>query len=158
METLIRHQVKEIQWPGKTFITKREKVGFDDLQKFFTEAYGTIYGHLMQTGIRSTEMPCAIYFSIDESTQQTDVAAAVPVNDSVKETEGFQQVTIPKSKALFVTHHGPYEEMGPAYAALEEYISEHKLQKLWMIEEYYSDPAVETDPSKWKTNIYFIVN
>lgn len=157
METTTKYEVKEILWPGKTFITKRAEISFDKLPGFFTESYGAIYEALKKTGVETDEPPCAIYYSVDEAKKETDLAAAVPVHKPVNEIEGFQKLTIPKSKALLVTYYGSYENMGYVYATLEKYVASHKLQKEWMLEEYFSDPAVEKDPAKWKTNIYFIV-
>ena len=157
METAVKHEVMEIIWPQKTFLTKRAVIGFDKLSTFFTEAYGAIYQALKSTGTEAREMPFGIYFSVDEIKKETDVAAAVPVPETINEMEGFELVTIPESKALLVTYYGSYENMRPAYEALDKYVADHKFQTQWMLEEYFSDPAVEKDSSTWKTNIYFIV-
>ena len=155
METLTKYEVQEITWTEKTFLTKRAKIGFDKLPDFFTKTYGKIYEAVKKSGIEANGPPCAIYYSMDEEKKETDLAAAVPVKGLEKDLEGFERVLIPKSKALKITHYGSYENMGPAYAALEKYLKEHGLKKDWTIEEYFSDPSVEKDPNKWKTNIYF---
>ncbi len=157
METIIKNEVKEIEWPEKTFVTKRAKLSVDKLPGFFKEAYDAIYGAVKKYGELSNDPPCAIYYSVDEAAKITDLAAAVPVIRLSKELEGFEKVVIPKSKVLTITHYGPYENMMADYEALEKYRSEHGFKKEFMIEEYYSDPAVEKDPAKWKTNIYFVV-
>lgn len=157
METITKYEVKEIAWPEKTFITKRAKISLDKLPAFFTETYGAIYGAIKKTEAKTNEPPCAIYYSVDEVKNETDLAAAIPVTGLKKEIEGFEKITIPESKALTLTYYGSYENMKPAYAELEKYVSEHKLKKEWMIEEYSTDPSMEKDPAKWKTNIYFVV-
>lgn len=157
METTTKYEVREIAWREKTFITKRAKISFDKLSTFFTETYGAIYDAIKRNGIVTTEEPYAIYYSVDDAKNETDLAAAVAVPGTVKKIEGFQNVTIPDSKALTITYYGSYENMGPVYAALDKYVAEHGLKKEWMLEEYFSDPAVEKDPARWKTNIYFIV-
>lgn len=157
METITKYEVKEITWPEKTFVTKRAKLSFDKLPDFFTENYRAIDKAVTEMGVQTNEPPCAIYYSVDEVKKETDLAAAIPVKNLTTEIKGFEKVVIPKSKALTVTHYGSYETMEPAYAALEKYLAEHKLKKEWMIEEYFTDPMVEKDPAKWKTNIYFVV-
>lgn len=157
METAVKYQVNEINWPEKKFFTQRARLGFDKLKDFFSQSYGAIYGQLGKMGIQPTEMPCAIYYSLDEKKQETDMAAAVPVKTDVPDIKGFERVTIPASKVLTVTHIGPYETMMPAYEALDSYVAEHRLTKSLVIEEYFSDPSVEKDPNKWKTNIYFVI-
>lgn len=157
MQTTIRNEVKEIEWPGKTFVTARATIAFNDLTTFFGEKYGAIYGALYKTGLEVTGPPCAIYYSIDETTMETDLAAAVPVSGGVPDIAGFDKVTIPTGKAVYTIHYGPYDSMTATYQLLEKYMAEHDLKRKWIVEEYLSDPAVETDSTNWKTNIYFIL-
>jgi hypothetical protein len=155
METTVKNSVKEISWPGKTYISSRNALPFDKLSAFFAEKYGAIYGALGRMGIQVCDPPCAIYYSVDEQKMVTDLAAAVPVPEHTADIAGFTTVVVPASKALTITHYGPFEGMTATYALLDKYIAEHALKKTWAIEEYLSDPAVEKDPANWKTNIYF---
>ena len=155
METTVKAQVKEISWPGKTFVISRSVLPFDKLTAFFTEKYGAIYGAIYKAGITVSEPPCAIYYSVDEKTMVTDLAAAVPVPAGAPEIAGFAKEMIPAGKALTITHYGPFTSMAETYGMLDKYIAEHGLKRTWALEEYLSDPAVEKDPATWKTNIYF---
>ncbi|MGZ5281452.1 MAG: GyrI-like domain-containing protein [Bacteroidia bacterium] len=157
MQTAVKHQVSEISWPKKTFFIKRAVKSIEQLPQFFTESYGAIFGPLGTNDITPTGVPCAIYYSIDEAKNQTDLAAAVPVNNNVPDIQGLEKLAIPASKVITTTHFGPYENMAPAYQEMEKYLAEHDLKKELIIEEYFSDPAKEPDPAKWKTNIYFVV-
>jgi effector-binding domain-containing protein len=157
METTVQHEIKEIKWPGKDFLIRRAKISFDKLPAFFTTSYESIYKELSKLGIFSKEMPFAIYYSVDEQSMETDVCAAVTIPGDAPVIPGFEKLTIPPSRGLCLTYYGSYENMSSAYGALDAYLAEHHLQKTWMLEEYFSDPAVEKDPAKWKTNIYFLV-
>lgn len=157
METATKQVVREITWPEKTFIIRRTTMPFDKLSDFFKESYGAIYGALAGKGIHPAEMPCAFYYSINEIKKETELAAAVPVKADTPEIQGFEKVTFPPSKLITTTHIGSYENMGMSYAAMERYMAESKLHKGLVIEEYFSDPEIEKDASKWKTNIYFMV-
>lgn len=157
METIARYEVKELAWPERTFITKRDFVAFDKLKDFFGKNYGAIYAEIQKRGFEANDPPCAIYYSIDEENKVTDLAAAVPVKRSTPEMKGFSKTVIPKSRVVTTTHIGSYESMMPAYETLDKYLKEHSLNRELIIEEYLSDPEVEKDPDKWKTNIYFLV-
>lgn len=158
METALKSEVKEINWPEKIFITTRATLPFEQLSSFFTEKYGSIYSAIYKMGLQANEPPCAIYYSVDEIKKETDLAAAVPVTGPVPELVGFEKVVIPASKALTITHYGPFESMTETYSLLQKYLDQHGLKTKWMIEQYLSDPAVEKDPANWKTNIYFVLN
>lgn len=157
METIAQYEVKQISWPEKTFIIKRDQVAFDKLSDFFKTNYDAIYGSLQKAGIEATEAPCAVYYAIDEDKQETDLAAAVPVPATAPEVQPFEKLVIPPSTVITTTHYGSYENMHPAYNALEKYLQEHELKRTLMMEQYFSDPLMEKDTSKWKTDIYFIV-
>lgn len=157
METAVKYEVKEIVWPQRNFVIKRATVSFKKLSTFFAETYVAIYKAIKTAEKVSNEPPCAIYYSVDEMKMETDVAAAVPVRNIGNEVAGFEELTIPESKALQLTYYGSYQNMRPAYEALDRYVTDHKLQTQLMLEEYFSDPTVEKDPNKWKTNIYFLV-
>lgn len=157
METATKYQVRELTWPEKTFLTKRAVKSFDQLPAFFGESYGALYGSVQKSGLKATEPPFAIYYSVDEQKKETDLAAAISVQGSVPEIKGFEKVVLSPAKVITTTHYGSYESMGPAYAALEQYIAGHGLKKELMMEEYLSDPELEKDPANWKTNIYFVV-
>jgi effector-binding domain-containing protein len=157
METATKYDVAEVKWPEKTFIAKRASIAFDNLPAFFAESYGAIYGFIHKRGLHSKDMPCAIYYSIDEHKKETDLAAAVPVEGRVDETEEFENITIPSSRVVTTTHYGSYENMHPAYRVLEKYLADRGLKRELIVEEYFSDPAKEVDHAKWKTNIYFVI-
>jgi effector-binding domain-containing protein len=157
METTTRYQLKEIQWPERTFITKRATVAFDQLSYFFAEQYRALYKALQRQNIAATGAPFAIYYSIDEARRVTDLAAAVPVPGKLADVNGFDKIVMPPCNALTTTYYGPYENMQPVYAEMEKYLVDHNLQRQLIIEEYFSDPQVVKDPAKWKTNIYFIL-
>jgi effector-binding domain-containing protein len=157
MATTTKYDVTEIKWAEKTFIAKRARIAFDDLPVFFSESYGAIYDLIHKHGLHSKDMPCAIYYSIDEHKKETDLAAAVPFEGEIPEINEFEKITIPSSRAVTTTHYGSYENMHPAYRALEEYVADHGLRKELIVEEYFSDPKKEVDPAKWKTNIYFVI-
>lgn len=155
MESKLKHDVKEISWPERTFIIRRTKLPFDKLPAFFKESYSELYGILEKAGVRTEEMPCAFYYSIDEMKQETEFAVAVPVPVGTPDIQGFEKIILPPSRLATTTHIGSYETMGPSYAALEGYVDGKHLKKGLIIEEYFSDPEVEKDPATWKTNIYF---
>jgi effector-binding domain-containing protein len=129
MATTTKYEVREIKWSEKTFIAKRARMAFDDLPSFFGESYGAIYGFIQQHGLHSVDMPCAIYYSIDEHKKETDMAAAVPVEGIIPETEEFEKITVPSSRVVTTKHYGSYETMHPAYSILERYLADHGLKE-----------------------------
>jgi effector-binding domain-containing protein len=157
MQTQEKYEVREIAWPEKTLLTKRVTTSFEKLPHFFREAYGQLFQALQTQSLGPVEPPYAIYYQVDGARNEIDVAAAVTIREKMKELRRFQKVTIPASRALQVSYTGPYDDMRTAYEALEQYVREHQLEILLMMEQYFSDPGIEKDPSKWRTEIFFLV-
>jgi effector-binding domain-containing protein len=157
METKVKYDIKSIKWAEKIYVTKRAKTPFDKLTDFFSVNYKNIYAALEKLGIKSTQPPCAIYYSFDEIKKETDLAAAIPVEGKTTYIKDFDVVTIPASEVVTTTHHGSYDDMMPAYQALDEYLKTKKKESKFVIEEYLTDPMTEKDPSKWVTNIYYVI-
>lgn len=157
METTTAYEIKETTWTPRTFIIKKDKLPFDKLTQFFGEQYSAIYDAVNKTKALSIQQPYAFYYSVDEDKKTTELAAAVQVNDPTVKVPGFETITLPASKLIMTTHIGSFETMGPAYEEMKKYVKEKGLKTELMIEHYLSDPAVEKDPTKWETIIYFIV-
>lgn len=158
MEATKTREISEINWPAKTFLIRRETRNISDLPTFFGESYGMIYKALGELHNISEEPPYAFYYMIDETNKTTDLAAAVEVKGNIPEVPGLQKIELPASRLITTTHYGSYDDMYPAYNAMEQYLTDHHLKKELSIEQYFSDPEVEKDPSKWKTVIYFLVS
>jgi effector-binding domain-containing protein len=79
------------------------------------------------------------------------VAAAIPSDDIYVET-------LPAREAAVTIHTGPYDGLGDAHAAVEQYIAEHNLEKAAPAREVYlTDPGEVPDPKDWKTQIIWPV-
>lgn len=157
MEPVIQNEVKEITWPEKTFLRIRSTLPFDKLSEFFGKSYGALYSALGRAGIPAGNPPCAIYYTVDETKKQTDLAAAVPFNGRMPDVTGFEKVSLPASKVLTITHYGSYDSMRKTYDQMEQYMKQHGQKAKLVIEEYLSDPEKEKDPARWMTNIYFVL-
>lgn len=156
--TSLKYQVKQLAWPEKQFLCRREKVSFDKLPEFFSRSYRVIYAALSKNGIQTVEPPFAIYHCIDEMKKEADLSAAVCVEKGAVAPGDLEVLTIPASSILSVTYYGPCEEMLPAYSVLEQYAAAHNLTRKWLLEQYFSDPRQVPDPRKWRTDIHFVVD
>lgn len=155
--TTLKYEIKEIAWPEKQFLAKPARLNFDDLSEFFPKTFSALYKAARESGLGANEAPCTIYYSVDETKKEADLAAAIPVHGESKKTGGFETVIVPPSKALYIKYYGSCDDMKPAYEELENYAKEHGLKKKWIIEQYFFDAAKEKDSSKWRTDIYFLV-
>jgi effector-binding domain-containing protein len=159
METLLHHEIKTLKWTDRVFVKKGARgIPFDKLPEFLTESFKTIYTSLAEAKIKSTQPPCAIFYSVDEWKKEAHLAAAVPVEGKLSVLKKLEFVSIPECEVVTATHHGPYENMVSIYEALEHYVKEHHKEEKLIIEEYINRPETVKNPSELVTNIYFIVD
>ena len=80
--------------------------------------------------------------------------AGVPVGEGATAGDGLFVDTYPAGKAAVTIHTGPYDGLGDAHAALEQYLSAEGLKKGGPGREVYlTDPGEVPDPAQWKTQV-----
>ncbi len=152
---IAKFEVKEIGFPTTTYAAIRGKVAFDDMQSFLGEAFSALAMTLAEERVKIIGPPVGLYFSWDEQTMITDMAAGFPVRKNVV-SDKVQMIGVPAGKGYKVEYCGPYNELMYAHCALDYYIrGKGKLPDSMVIEEYITNPQTEPDSSKWLTNIYY---
>ncbi len=149
-------EVKEIAWEAKTFYGIKTKTSFDKLSAFFGESYGKIGAACGKAKAQPVGAPKAIYFSVDEQAMSGEVAAVMEFDAKAK-LDGLEKWETAAGKVLLIEYYGEYDKTGSAHMTMDKYMKEKNLTQVLCIEEYVTDPMVEKDPSKWLTNIYYLV-
>jgi len=155
-ETETNYEVKELSWDAKTFYGVKTNTTADKLAEFFGKSYGAIGQALGKAKAQPIGSPKAIYFSFNDKTMITDVAAVMEVANGTK-LDGVEKFETPAGKVLLIEYYGAYEKTGSAHYAIDAYMKEKNLTQLFALEEYVTDPMVEKDTAKWLTNIYYLV-
>lgn len=120
---------------------------------WLSQQYGAVAGVAGAQGSGPTGPPFARYHQLGDDRFEVEAGFPVsaPINPSGEVTPG----TLPAGPAACTVHIGPYEDMKPAYDALDMWIRDHggvPNGDPWEV--YFSDPAAEPDPATWRTEIY----
>ena len=114
-------------------------------------AYGAIWPHAESHGVHP-DHPYARYLSIDPG--HTVFEAGVTLPQPLDGEGDVQSGEIPACDAAVTTHIGPYDEMEPAYVAVKAWMAANDREEGGPpYEFYFSDPASEPDPRKWRTEV-----
>ncbi|MBP9744247.1 MAG: SRPBCC family protein [Saprospiraceae bacterium] len=149
------YEVKQMDSPGRAYVGVRKTVSFQDVPKFFEDNISKVGQAIGKAGLEMDGMPTGLFYTYDEKTGTTDMVAAMPVKGSPTVT-GFETFLIPAGKEVCVDYFGPFEKMGEAHFAIDDYLKEKKLvQSPPAIEQYMTDPMMEKDTSKWLTRIVY---
>jgi effector-binding domain-containing protein len=145
--------IKEVQFTPHTYATIRKTIGWDEMQKFFAESYGMLG---KEAGQRITGAPAGIFYTWDEQNHQADAAAAFPISGS-EPVKNATMLNVPESKAYLIEYTGGYTGSGKAHEALGKHMATKGTKQNYVIEEYIVGPDQEQDSTKWRTNIYYIL-
>jgi effector-binding domain-containing protein/carbon monoxide dehydrogenase subunit G len=156
LESMSVYKIDEISWGERTYIGKKELLTFDKLQSFFAENLPKIGAYIGENKLELEGYPAGIFFTYDAQKKETECAAVFGIKNA-KDIKGWEKFTIAPSKVLKVAYYGPYEAVGTAHNAIATYMKEKNMTQSMVIEEYVTDPMSEKDPSKWLTNIYYVI-
>ncbi len=154
------YEVVEMDAPEIIFIGKKDSIGWDKISEFYQKNLPAIFEAVKKEKIEPNGMsPSGLYFKWDTVNKITVMAAVMPVKATAKiKVKGFETFVVPAAKTLNIKYYGGYGGVAPAHMAMEDYISEKGLLKLWPVrEEYVTDPMTEKDSTKWLTNVIYRV-
>lgn len=154
-QTLSSFEIKKVIFPARSFATIEREIGFDEMTDFFRESYSAILQVMNQKKVRMIGAPVALYYTWDEQSRKSKLAAGIPIFGSLQ-SEGVKTIRLSMSSAYTIDYHGAYEGLKYAHQALNKYFQTRGLRlKPPVIEEYITDPMVEPDTAKWLTKIYY---
>jgi effector-binding domain-containing protein len=133
-------------------ISIRERHARAELPTFLGRAFGRLFGDLGLLGVRPAGPPVVIYhqFGLDD----VDAEVCVPVGQAVHASGMIQTRVLPAVTVAGTVHVGRYEELGAAYAALQEWITDHEIEAAGPIQErYLSGPGNEVQPARYRTEV-----
>ncbi|NLE11204.1 MAG: GyrI-like domain-containing protein [Actinobacteria bacterium] len=125
------------------------------LPEVMGEEFRRILGALSAEGIEPSGGALAIYHGWTQETVDVEIAFTVRgVFFPQTPRSAVKPSRIAGGKVVFTTHVGPYDQIHNAYAAIEEYAQDNRLEladTMW--ERYLTDPAVEPDLRKHVTEV-----
>lgn len=142
--------VEEITLKPMNAVAVRAVVPAHELPGFFSRAFHELEEVVRKSGAKRAGAPFARYHSVPPS--PVEVEAIIPVNRPVAADGEVQAIILPAGTALQVRHIGPYEAIGPAYATLCMWMTEHGMRPsdfAWEV--YLTSPQSVPDPKKWET-------
>lgn len=156
------YHIKKITFPGYTCIGKRKTATFAEMDNI-SEYYEVVFGAAMEAITRNNATPVGppmgVYYTWDESTQTTDMAAMMPVPPSVSAPKGMETFKFSEGEAYQIDYFGPYEKTGAAHTALAKYFERVGIDaaNFIAVEQYVTDPTQEPDQKKWLTKVIYSV-
>jgi len=150
-----QYTIDEVGFPATMYAAVKEKISFDQIPGFYEQSFAKILAAVKSENAKTKGAPVGLYYIWDEQNMTTEMAAAIPVNKKVS-VEDVEPIEVPAVNAFKIDYYGAYEDIAPAYNALDLYFAMNNLTlRVPVVEEYVTDPQTEPDTAKWLTRVYF---
>lgn len=125
----------------------------DEMGQVMSREFGHVMAIMSRQGVKPTGGAVAVYHSFTPDT--ADLEIGFTVAGVMKEEDGVGPGMLPGGPVAFTVYVGVYDEIEPAYRAMQRYAEEKgfELQPV-MWEKYLTGPE-EPDLSKHVTEIYW---
>lgn len=141
---------------AKPAATIRATIKANEVSKTLTTILPEVFTYIARAGGAPTGPPFTRYHRF--GTDELDIEAGMPLAKAIAGEGRVQSAELPGGRTAIAWHVGPYHDLQKSYKRLEEWMKSQKLEARdapWEI--YWTDPGIEPDPTKWRTQIFWPV-
>jgi effector-binding domain-containing protein len=127
----------------------------EEISRHLSVALPEVMMHLNATSTKTVGPPFSRYFEYGE---MLDVEAGIPVASKIADKGRIKGSSLPAGSIASGWHVGSYHTISASHAALETWVAESPYESLgapWEL--YWTDPGMEPDPNKWRTQLFLPV-
>jgi effector-binding domain-containing protein len=161
------HQPQVQQRAAQHYAAIPMTVTMDTLSEAVDQAFPELFGWLAAQGTEAAGPPFTRYLVIDMAAE-LKIELAVPVDSPVAASGRVRPGILPEGRYAVLRHTGSYDGLFAANAALQRWATEHGVTfdtwdapdgAAWRsrVEHYLTDPSKEPDPSKWETDVAYLI-
>jgi effector-binding domain-containing protein len=147
------YQCEIVERPVQPALSVRRTGSVQELPQILGQAFGQIAKYLQQCGEPVAGPPFVAYYNQDM--QALEIEIGMPVGRSVQGADEIQPVQMPSGTVASCIYIGPYEELGTAYKALNDYVQGEGYQPSGASYEIYLNSPLDTPPQELQTQILF---
>ena len=146
------YQVRVEQFSGRPLAVVRRRATKQELGKVIPEACGTVWSVVRAQQIKGAGRHVAVYLD-DVFNLEVGVELEAPFS-------GHGEVvasSLPAGQVATTTHFGPYQRLGDAHDAIQQWCTAHRREALlpcWEIYDHWRDEW-NKDPGKIRTDVYY---
>lgn len=135
--------------------TIRVKVPADQVSQNLALILPEVGAYLVETGVDMVGPPFTRYHALGET---IDLEAGMATKTRVAGRGRIQATELPAGRTAIAWHFGAYHDLPKTYARLEAWMKSESLAArapFWEI--YWTDPGIEPDPARWRTQVLWPV-
>ncbi|MCZ7539654.1 MAG: GyrI-like domain-containing protein [Anaerolineae bacterium] len=141
--------------PARPTLSIRFRSPVQDLSTHFGRIWGSLIEYLGTLGEHPTGAPFAAYYNMDM--QDLDIEAGFPVARPLPGKGEIQATEIPGGMFAICHYTGPYNQVGPAYGELTQFVQQQGYAPSGAAYEWYLNDPSAVPPQELKTDVAFPV-
>jgi effector-binding domain-containing protein len=147
-------ELKEIK--PQTIASIRLEAKVRQISTLFPKLLKEILVYLEESDIQLIGAPLALFYNWKKGKGEIEVG--VPVIKPITSNERIKASETPGGKVAHVLYIGKLRKIGPVYKMMKQWteVNGYTLSNVWW-ENYLTDPQVEPDQNKWKTEINLLL-
>lgn len=151
-ETLMPYDITVQTLPATAIASIRERTSIEEISSALETGFGRVFGALAERGQTPTGAPLVIYHEMSAD-EPGEIEIGLPCAGELDLGEGVEVRSLDEVDAAVTVHHGPYDELAPAYHALTNWMAEHGHEAAGPPREVYVTDPGETPDDELQTRI-----
>jgi effector-binding domain-containing protein len=141
---------------AKPAVAIRATIKANEVSKTLTTLLPEVGAYAARSGAAMTGPPFTRYYKLGGD--EVEIEAGMPIAKAVAGNDRVKSAELPGGRTAIAWHVGSYHDLQKSYKRLEEWMKSQNLEPRaapWEI--YWTDPGIEPDPTKWRTQILWPV-
>jgi len=139
--------------PAQPIASVRARTPVTGLATVLGPLYGKVMAYVEGQGAAPAGAPFVAYHNMDMA--DLDIEAGFPVDRVLPSRGDIAGSELPAGEYATCLHVGPYDQLGPAYAALDAFIQQQGRAASGVAYEFYFNSPEETSPEQLQTLVMF---
>ncbi|MCE2901449.1 MAG: GyrI-like domain-containing protein [Gemmatimonadaceae bacterium] len=141
--------------PAQAALVVRRRAPLAQLAAVLGPAWGEIMTQAAAQGASPAGPPFVAYHNMDW--QNLDLEIGMPFATALRGTGDVQATTLPAGPAAVCAYTGPYDRIGAAHDALQQWLVAQSRQALGPAYEFYLNDPATTAPAALRTDVLQMV-
>ena len=147
------YQCQLIDRPAQPALVIRTRASVQMMPQILGPAWGAILQHSGRSGVHPSGPPFVAYHNMDM--QDLDLEIGFPFVQQLQGEGEVRAGEIPAGQAAECLHIGPYDQLGAAYEALQQWMATNGYTPSGVAYEFYLNDPQSTPPAELQTQVVF---
>ncbi len=148
----MEHEVAVFEVEEQRVLSIRDRIEQGRIPPFIGGSFEELFGRLALLGVAPAGAPFVIYHEF--APRDIDAEVCVPVAAPVEASGQIQARVIPAMTVARTLHVGPYEDLGEAYRAINDWVEREGVDGAGPLHErYLNGPGDVASPAEYRTEV-----